>query len=258
MPGSLTFDAYGDGIGSAATVLRANAGAVALTTTVPTCPEWTVRDLVLHQGMVHRWATDVVRGGPVTDGANQLAQGAQALDLLDWFDSGATALLQTLSTVPADLDVKFFLPNAGAPREAWARRQAHETTIHAVDAMAARLGRAPTAAETWFAADLALDGIDELVLGFLPRGRSPLRSEQPTTLRIAPAGAAHAYEVSISNEPPRTVRVETGARGRHTDAVVSGPAKDLYLALWNRGGDVEVTGDGTVLDLWHERMHVSW
>ena len=29
---------------------------------VPTCPEWTVRDLLAHQTMVHRWATAHVRG----------------------------------------------------------------------------------------------------------------------------------------------------------------------------------------------------
>ncbi|MEO7069198.1 MAG: maleylpyruvate isomerase family mycothiol-dependent enzyme [Nostocoides sp.] len=258
MPAALTFDAYGGAIGSAATVLRANAGASALEHRVPTCPEWTVRDLVLHQGMVHRWATTVVSGGPVTDGADQLAEGAVAPDLLDWFDEGATALLQALSTAPADLDVPFFLRDAGRPRDAWARRQAHETTIHAVDAMAARLGRAPHAAEVWFPTDLALDGIDELLLGFLPRGRSPLRSPEPRTLRIAPAGAPHVYAVSISTEPPRTARVGAGASGLPTDTDVSGTAKDLYLALWNRGGDVEVTGDRTGVDLWHDQMRVSW
>lgn len=258
MPGSLTFDAYGDGIGSAATVLRANAGAVPLDAQVPTAPEWTVRDLVLHQGMVHRWATQVVGTGAMTSGEEFIADGERTPRLLDWFDDGATALLQVLSTAPADLDVPFFLHDAGPPRDAWARRQAHETTIHAVDAMAARLGRAPTAAEVWFTADLALDGIDELLLGFLPRGKSPLRSAEPRTLRVAPAEAAHVYDVTISAEPPRTVRVEGDASGRHTDAVMSGPAKDVYLALWNRGGDVEVSGDGDVVDLWHREMRVSW
>ena len=29
---------------------------------VPTCPDWTVRNLVAHQGMVHRWAAAIVRG----------------------------------------------------------------------------------------------------------------------------------------------------------------------------------------------------
>ena len=27
---------------------------------VPSCPEWTVRDLALHVGGVHRWATQIV------------------------------------------------------------------------------------------------------------------------------------------------------------------------------------------------------
>ncbi|HEY8059487.1 MAG TPA: maleylpyruvate isomerase N-terminal domain-containing protein, partial [Acidimicrobiales bacterium] len=29
---------------------------------VPTTPDWTVRRLVAHQGMVHRWASATVRG----------------------------------------------------------------------------------------------------------------------------------------------------------------------------------------------------
>ncbi len=258
MPSSLTFDAYGDAIGSAATVLRASAGAVSLAAPVPTCPEWSVRDLVVHQGMVHRWAAQVVDSGTMTSGEELTTEGEQAPDLLGWFDEGATGLLQVLSSAPADLVVPFFLHDAGPARAAWARRQAHETTIHAVDAMAARLGRAPYAAETWFSPDVALDGIDELLLGFLPRGKTPLRSADPRTLRIAPADSDHVYDVTISTEPPRVVRVEGDVSGRHTDAVVSGPAKDLYLALWNRGGDVTVTGAEDQLDLWHRDMHVSW
>lgn len=257
MPGTLSFDAYGDAIGSAATVLRANTTAVPLSAPVPTCPDWTVRDLVLHQGMVHRWVTELLRGGPVTDGADKLAEGAAAADVLDWFDAGATALLQVLWTASADLDVPVFLHDAGPPRDAWARRQAHETTIHAVDAMAARLGRPPYAGEVWFSPDLALDGIDELLLGLLPRRSTPLRTPGPRTLRVAPTGADHAYEVTVSDEAPRVVRVEAGAGERHPDAVLTGPAKDVYLALWNRGGAVTVTGDSVVVDLWHEQMRVS-
>ena len=32
---------------------------------VPTCPDWTVRNLIAHQGMVHRWAAAIVRGEKV-------------------------------------------------------------------------------------------------------------------------------------------------------------------------------------------------
>src|SRR5690349_18840504 len=101
----LPYEAYGEAIGSAATVLRNNAGAAGLAAPVPTCPDWTVRDLVVHQGMVHRWAADVVDGRGLGSGDEHAAAGAAATDLLDWFDEGATALLQTLSTASEDLDV---------------------------------------------------------------------------------------------------------------------------------------------------------
>ncbi len=257
MPGTLSFDAYGEAIGSAATVLRANAGAVSLETPVPTCPGWTVRDLVLHQGMVHRWVAQLLRGMPVTDGADQHAEGAAAPDVLGWFDAGATTLLQVLSTTPTDLDVPVFVLDAGAPRDAWARRQAHETTIHAVDAMAARLGRAPYAGEAWFSPALALDGVDELLLGLLPRESTSLRSPEPRTLRVAPTGAGPTYAVTVSSGTPQVLAVGADTGERQPDAVVTGAAKEVYLALWNRGGAVTVTGDDTLVDLWHEQMRVS-
>ena len=65
-----------------------------------------------------------------------------------------------------------FLADAPSPRCFWARRQCHETTIHAVDALSASLGRYPVAADaSWIGTELALDGIDELLTGFLPRPR---------------------------------------------------------------------------------------
>ena len=32
-----------------------------LSTPVPTCPEWTLRDLVTHMGQIHRWVDGIVR-----------------------------------------------------------------------------------------------------------------------------------------------------------------------------------------------------
>src|ERR1051326_790516 len=42
----------------AAAAERAGMGAA-----VPSCPDWTVRDLLKHTGYVHRWATDIVSRG---------------------------------------------------------------------------------------------------------------------------------------------------------------------------------------------------
>lgn len=254
MPARLTFEGYGAGIGSAATVLRANAGAVPLSTPVPTCPGWSVADLVVHQGMVHRWATAVVRGEDAGDGSSYAAQGRDSDDLLGWFDDGATALLQALADAPADLDVFFFLKDAGPARDAWARRQCHESTIHAVDAMAARLGRPPSAAEVWFSTEVALDGIDELVLGFLPRGRTPLRSERPRTIVVAPEDSERRWTVQVSQAPP----VTTASAHPDPDLTLRGSARDLYLGLWNRGGEVRAEGDTAAYDLWRDLMKVTW
>ena len=45
--------------GSTATLAQLADGAD-LTRTVPTCPEWTMRQLVTHVGRAHRWATAIV------------------------------------------------------------------------------------------------------------------------------------------------------------------------------------------------------
>jgi hypothetical protein len=55
------------------------------------------------------------------------------LDLIDWFREGHTRLVHTLVSAPPDLDCFTFLA-APSPLAMWARRQAHETAMHRVDA----------------------------------------------------------------------------------------------------------------------------
>jgi uncharacterized protein (TIGR03083 family) len=252
----LPYEAHGEAIGSAATVLRNNAGAAGLEAPVPTCPGWTVRDLVVHLGMVHRWATDVVEGRGMGSGDEHAAAGRAATDLLDWFDQGASALLQALSTAPQDLAVPFFLVDAPAPRLAWCRRQAHETTIHAVDAMAARLGRAPSVDEVWFGDALALDGVDELLTGFLPRSKVRLRSEVPYLIHVAPHGTDREWTVRVGAEPPTTTR--SAPDGAEPVRIrLGGSARETYLGLWNRG-ELTADGDPAAVVEWRELMRVRW
>ena len=181
MPTSLTFEEHGTGIGDAWTVLRDNAARAGLGAPVPTCPGWTVLDLVAHQGMVHRWAAGCVRGEVADEErcAGIEREGLESPDPLTWLDEGARDLLSALAFAPADLDVWFFLRDAPGPRHGWARRQCHETTIHAVDAMAAARGSVPSASETWISPRLAADGVDELIMGFVPRRRTGLQLPAP-------------------------------------------------------------------------------
>jgi uncharacterized protein (TIGR03083 family) len=204
---------------------------------VPTTPDWTVRRLVAHQGMVHRWASATVRGlGADPDALEQ--EGIDAADPLDWLGDGAIELVTALVRAPEDLEAPVFLADAPAPREFWARRQCHETTIHAVDAAAAYLGRLPRAADVpWIAEEVALDGIDELLTGFVTRPRSRLRSPEPYRIVVVPDSGDRAWTVDVGPTPAVTTRVGVATRP-DGDSLLRGSAVALLLTLWNRSDEV--------------------
>ena len=217
---------------------------------VPTCPGWTVRDLVAHQGMVHRWSAALVRGDAHVDPDALEAEGRDALDPLEWLRDGVIELAEVLTRAPADTAAIVFLNDAPAPREFWARRQCHETTVHAVDALAAVFGRVADPNETWIETDLAVDGIDELLGGFLTRPRSQLRCEEDSVLVVAPDDAPDWWRVDVGPRPAVTTR-RTGPR-EDGDWVLAGTAVDLYLSLWNR------TTHASLTDAWRERAAITW
>ena len=262
MPTSLSFAQHGTGIGDAGSVIRAQAVSAGLDAPVPTCPGWSMRDLVTHVGLAHRWALANLAGKgpsewPTEDSVT--AEAAAAPDLLDWFDEGLVTALQTLAASPEDLQAFFFLKDAPPPRHAWARRQCHEMTIHGVDAMAARLGRLPTPAETWIGAELAADGVDELLMGFVPRKSGRLRTPEPVTALVRATDVDRAWTMRLSADP---VVSTTGPRDPAPDAaapdvVVEASALELYLGLWNRG-PLPQSGSVDLVQLWRRDQRVEW
>jgi uncharacterized protein (TIGR03083 family) len=257
MPTSLTFEEHGEGIGDAWTVLRDNAARAGLAAPVPTCPGWTIRELVAHQGMVHRWAAGCVRGERDDDACAVIErEGLDAPDPLAWLDEGAKDLLATLAFAPADLETWFFLPDSPGPREGWARRQCHETTIHAVDAMAAARGAAPAAAETWIRPGLAADGVDELLMGFVPRRRTGLELPVPRTVVVRTTDTGNVWKLRVG-DGRTTSRVGEPGPGETDLVEISGTAAEVYLALWNRGDEISGT-DPVLLDRWRTDVQVSW
>lgn len=216
---------------------------------VPACPGWSVRDLVRHTGTVHRWAGAFVAEG-VT--APRRAADEPALDgteLLDWFREGHRRLVGTLAGAPKDVRCWAFLP-APSPLAFWARRQLHETTVHRLDAEAAR-GGAPTAIDR----DVAVDGIDELLAGFHARDRSRVRTERPRVLRVRATDAAAVWTIRLSDGPPVTVRDdEQGV----ADCEFAGPAAELYAGLWNRAPLAVTAGDAALARLWREHSGITW
>ncbi len=67
MPTQLTTAQHLAGLSEAMRAFVRYADRAGLEAPVPTCPDWTVLDLVAHQGMVHRWAGALVRGEQPSD-----------------------------------------------------------------------------------------------------------------------------------------------------------------------------------------------
>ncbi|WP_067430230.1 maleylpyruvate isomerase family mycothiol-dependent enzyme [Nocardioides jensenii] len=246
MATELTQAQHLEGLRAALVAFTRYADRAGLRASVPTTPDWTVRKLVVHQGMVHRWAAALVRGDPAEPERYE-REGQAAIDPLDWLRDGAIEVVTAISVAADDLAAPVFLNDAPPAREFWARRQCHETTIHAVDALSAALGRYPKAADTWISDEVALDGIDELLTGFLTRERSRLRSPDPMTIAVRPEGTELGWEVAVSTNPAVTRRTSHP----HGDVELTGSPVSLYLALWNRSDEIPAP------ELWQDAA-VTW
>ncbi len=214
---------------------------------VPACPDWRVRDLLRHTGVVHRWAAGFVADACPTPRPMEEHPALDGTELLAWYRAGHRALLDTLREAKPDVECWTFLPGAESGLGFWARRQAHETAVHRWDAQAAR-GGDPTPVAT----DFAVDGVDELLRGFHARRKSRVRTPEPRVLRIRATDADAVWTVRLSQEPPVTARDAAG----DAECEVSGPAAELYVSLWNRLPVPEVTGDHALAELWRETSAV--
>ena len=256
MATELTIDDHLDGLATAVARGTAAARTAGLDAAVPTCPTWDVRDLVAHVGMVHRWAAAHLQGhgDDVGSGAAVTRAGRESPDPVEWWAHGAARLAEVLRTVRDDVRALVFLHDAPPPRRFWARRQCHEATVHAVDAQAAELGRSPTAAESGIGEALALDGLDELLSGFLTRGRK-LAVEEPRTLAVRPHGDAASWTMTLGAGSAVTVRHPRGT-AVDADHTIAGSPVGLYLALWNRGDELDA--DEETLAWWRAVTRIRW
>ena len=234
---------------------------------VPACPGWRVRDLLKHTGYVHRWAAGYVREQHPrwVDRATEeqiLAGGPRDDTLAGWFRDGHAALVRVLETAGPDMTCWTFL-EAPSPLAFWARRQAHETAIHRVDAeqaaAAAWAAGAGTGDGAVFAPAFAADGVDELIMGFLARDAERGSWDGPPgVLGIhADDGMGATAHWRVASTPGQlTVAREAGP----ADCDITGSAAGLYLLLWNRrdASDLRVRGDPGTLAALRSHLQVTW
>jgi uncharacterized protein (TIGR03083 family) len=224
---------------------------------VPSCPGWALRDLVTHVGGVHRWAAAIV-GGALSRSDREthavVGSGPPDAELLDWFRSGHANLVRTLQNADPTVSFWFFLP-APTPLASWARRQAHETAIHRVDAELAAGGDVSHCGDAF-----ALDGLDELLYSFaVRRGRGGPTADPPKIIEVRPAGAS-MRRIWIGPSGIDTTdfdAAEAADAGVAARCAVSGSPHDVYLWSWHRPAAFTVDGDRAVLDDW-ARMSVTW
>ncbi|MCA0158417.1 maleylpyruvate isomerase family mycothiol-dependent enzyme [Tsukamurella sp. M9C] len=228
--------------------LERDGGAVAATPPerlaldVPSCPGWTVRDLVVHLGGVHRWAATFLAEGP--DSTNRFApiedDAPAGAAVTAWYRDRLDGLLAELRRHDADEPARAFTGRVTAGF--WMRRQAHETAVHRWDAE-----------NSWNAARpvesvLAGDGIEEwaeVFAGrFLSRGPGLPDGLVGRTVHLHGTDRDDAeWTLTLARE---SIAVERGhAKG---DVALRGATSDLYLALWRRVplADLAIFGDATV------------
>lgn len=191
---------------------------------VAACRPWLARDLVVHLGTVHRWAAAIVLSGQRLPDPEPLVTAPMA----DWYAGTATALVSALHAVdPAEV-----VPNFARVDETagfWRRRQLHEVTVHALDLEQAVH---PGASAPTVPPAVAADGVDEVLRVFFPRltarGRRP---DVRSRVRLEAVDVDRSWIVSPGegDSAPEILPATADA-----DAVVSGSASDLYLALWHR------------------------
>ena len=209
-----------------------------LAATVPSCPEWTLRDLAAHLGSHYRWVRGNLGRSP-DEGPQPRGEldGPPADDAIaSWVGAGAEALATTLERTDLETPCWTFF---GTPRAGfWCRRTAHESAVHRWDAQ-------NTSGEAEPIGPLAGDGIDEwLALLGVIRGEGLARPE-PVCIHLHCTDGPGEWLLAFGGDG-MTVTPEH-AKG---DAAVRGTASDLFLLLLGRKSatDVEVFGDAVVLD----------
>lgn len=216
-----------------------------LATPVPTCPGWTLKQLMRHVGRGDRWAAQIVadrleapldprevrNGKPPDDGADE------------WLRGGVKELVDAVAKTGAETEVWTFIGRR--PAAWWVRRRLHEVVVHRADAELA-LGRDFTVA-----ADVAADGLTE----WLERVVVQANDRRPL-------GADQSLHLHASDGGEWTLRSEDGALGmtsQHEKATVAvrGDAASLLLATTRRipADDPRITvfGDADVWRSWLDR-----
>jgi uncharacterized protein (TIGR03083 family) len=228
--------------------MRAAAWSAGLDVPVPSCPGWSMADLLLHTaGVFQRVAATV--GGRLQEAVDRSTLPALGDDAVGAFNAEAAAVIEALEGAAPDEPVFNWSVNQPKVAGFWRRRMAQECVIHRWDAELAASGAAGPIDPA-----LAVDGVDELLDVFFPARAAWFPDA------FALHGSLHLHCTDVAGE--WLVRLGGGVvdvgrdGGGQGDANVRGPASDLLLFAWNRLGPdapgLASSGDPAVFESWRE------
>lgn len=214
------------------------AGTQGLGDAVQACDGWTVEDVFRHVADVYTFAGTIVHERATARPQRpELPTDVPATELL------AHALEELVDGLRAcDADTPMWNWSAEPDVAAfWARRMAHESAVHRFDAQRAHGVAQPVDA------DLARDGMDELVDVILPRIVERDRPPLPEATYVFHAAEEQTWTLRVDTDGVR--RLDTS---KSPDVTVRGTASALLLAAYSRvpWTSLEIEGDQARLDEW--------
>jgi uncharacterized protein (TIGR03083 family) len=233
---------YLDALARGSDSLADAAVAAGLGAPVPTCPGWTVADLLGHLVGGDTWARTIVE--QAKDGRTERVDRGHAPDglegdaLVQAFRDGERALHDALASADPATPAWTF-SKADRTVTFWLRRRAHETTVHRFDAEIA--AGTPTPVD----AALAVDGIDEYFDFFLPRQAEHLAELGDATVHLHCTDTDGEWLIRR-----RDGEVEVTREHAKGDVAARGSASDLLLFIWGRvpADRLDVFGDTELLE----------
>lgn len=170
---------------------------------VPTCPDWTGADLLVHVTAFGRWLTELYAG---TRSVDTKPPALDPADAARTWDDVLAHLLDVLGATDPQAPMASWsvLPDRA---EFWLRRAAHDIALHHVDAqLMEAMATGHTHGAPTLPADLASDGIDEYLeafvatafaMGAAPEADATLRLEQVDLCRTASADLPRPGPVTL-------------------------------------------------------------
>jgi uncharacterized protein (TIGR03083 family) len=200
---------------------------------VPTCPSWSIGDVIHHLGSVYTHVTELIHGrfeSPVELRRSVGRPSPPSGELLPWYTAAAGNLVVALAGIRPDDHVWSWSPEQTA--SFWARRMVHESYVHLWDIENA-VGR-PRPIDR----RLILDGIEEYLFEFVPlmrQRRARTLIEAPESFGFLALDLNRGWLVTLGRSGSSRATECAAVDMSPTDpGTLVGTAQQLLLFLWGR------------------------